>query len=82
MQDKELKELVHNVLIDKDGYEFIKVLLEELGAFERGVNLQSRDNDLFNRGKREKGLWLLDLVQKSNFDKYVEIMKERLNDVR
>lgn len=77
MKEQELQNLIVNITNDSNGFQFVKLILEELGAFERGINFQSRDIDLYNRGKREKGLWLLDLISKYNLEKFIEIIKER-----
>jgi len=79
MNNEEEKIIFNNVLNDRFGYEFIKILIEELGAFERGVNFQNRDIDMFNRGKREKGQWLIDKIQEYDFEKYKQLMTERKN---
>lgn len=75
--EDDLRMTVKNVANSKDGLYFIEILLDKLGAFERGCNFQNRDLEVFNRGKREQGLWLLDLLLQSNFEKYVEIEKKR-----
>ena len=77
--EEEIKMTLKNVSNTKEGLNFITILLDKLGAFERGCNFQNHDIEVFNRGKREQGLWLLDLLAQSNFDKFVEIQKERKN---
>lgn len=79
MNSEEEKIIFNNVLNDKDGFKFVLLLLEKLGAFERGCNFQNRDLDMFNRGKREAGLWLADKIQEHCLEKYVDIVKERKN---
>jgi len=80
MEDKELRRIVNNVAVNPDGYKFLKVLLERLGAFERGINFTNERMDFANRAKREQGLWLADLLQQANSDKYIQILKERENN--
>lgn len=80
MEDKELRRIVNNVAVNPDGYKFLKVLLEKLGAFERGINYQDERMDFANRVKREQGLWLTDLMLKSNPEKYIKILNERENN--
>ena len=74
----DIKSIVSNVAEDEYGFKFIEILLDKLGAFERGCNFQNQQADIYNRGKREQGLWLLDLLKESNFNKFVEIEKERM----
>ena len=76
--DDEIKNIIHNVAENEYGLKFIEILLDKLGAYERGCNFQNRDIDLYNRGKREQGLWLLDLLKECNFDKFTQIEKERI----
>ncbi len=77
MTPEQEKIIFNNVLNDRWGFEFIKILIDELGGFERGCNFQNRDLDMYNRGKRDKGLWLLDKIQEYDIEKYMEILKER-----
>ena len=79
MTPEEEKIIFNNVLNDRYGYEFIKILIDELGSFERGINFQNRDLDMFNRGRREKGQWLIDKIQEHCFEKYKQIVFERKN---
>ena len=76
---EEEKIIFNNVLNDRWGFQFVLILLEKLGAFERGCNFNNRDLDMFNRGKRESGLWLADKIQEHCLEKYVDILKERKN---
>lgn len=76
-KEEEIKTIIKNVANDDEGFKFIDLLLDKLGAFERGVNLQNPEMDIFNRGRREAGLWLLDTLRESNFNKFVEIQKQR-----
>lgn len=78
-KDDDIKMTLKNVANDREGLNFIEILLDKLGAFERGCNFQNRDIEMFNRGKREQGLWLLDLLIESNFEKFIEIQKRRRN---
>lgn len=75
--DEQIKLIVHNVAENDDGFEFLSILLEKLGAFERGFNFQNHEMEVYNRGKREQGLWLSDLIRDSNFNKYTELNKRR-----
>ena len=77
--EDDIKLTLKNVANDREGLNFIEILLDKLGAFERGCNFQNREIEMFNRGKREQGLWLLDLLIESNFEKFIEIQKRRRN---
>lgn len=79
MTEDEIKELVRNITNDDVGFEFICFLLNRLGAFDRGCNFQNIQQEYYNKGKREQGLWLLDLIAESNFNKFIEINKRRRN---
>ncbi len=68
---------LNNVLISDDGYKFVKILLNQLGAFERGLNRSANDKEIFmTLGKREKGQWLLDNILKANPEMYMQLIKE------
>ncbi len=68
---------LNNVLVSDDGYKFVKILLSQLGAFERGLNRSANDKEIFmTLGKREKGQWLLDSILKANPEKYMQLIKE------
>lgn len=76
MDENNLKNCIVNVSNDVDGFNFICFLIEELKPFERGfvedVNLQN-----YLKGKRDLGLYILELVQKYNFKKYIHLMEKR-----
>lgn len=75
--DKRLSNTINNVLIDKDGFDFILWLLDELNAFDVGSDFDNVYKTYANNAVRTKGVKLLELILKSNFDKYTEIMKRR-----
>lgn len=77
MDEDKLKKILEDVLNTDCGFYFVSELLERLGAFERGCNFDNIHIEYYNRGKREKGLWLLDLVKSANFKKYESIEKNR-----
>ena len=77
MTEDEIREIVKDVLNTPAGFKFAEILLDKLGAFERGTNVQNVYTEYFVKGKREQGLWLLDLIKDSNFNQFVEIMKKR-----
>jgi len=75
--DKEELLTLNNVLVSDDGFKLIKILLNEFGAFDRGLNRSANDKEIFmTLGKREKGQWLLDNILKANPQKYMELVKE------
>lgn len=80
--DKDELQILSNVLCDKDGFKFIFLLLKKLGAFERGLNFELPDKQLFTTlAKREQGIWLLDNIYKANPEKYNSILaKENGNE--
>lgn len=75
--DEQIQMTLKNVVKKEEGLCFIEILLDKLGAFERGCNFQNHDMEVFNRGRREQGLWLLDLLKQSDFEKFIEIEKRR-----
>ena len=77
MNAQELELIVKNVANTDAGMKCIEVLLDKLGAFERGYNFQNTEQEAFNKGRREQGLWLLDLLRDSNFNKFIEVEKKR-----
>lgn len=82
MNNKELQAL-SNVLNNDCGVKTILRILNELGAFDRGLNRNANDKEIFmTLGKREKGLWLLDSIYKASKDKYLKILeaKEKENE--
>lgn len=75
--NKEELQTLSNVLIDKDGFKLMLVLLKQFGAFERGLNRNVTDKEIFlTLGKREQGQWLLDNIYQANREKYVELLNE------
>ena len=79
--DDEIKMTVKNVSNNDEGLNFIEILIDKLGAYERGCNFQNHDMEVFNRGKREQGLWLLDLLKEANFKKFIEIEERRRKEL-
>ena len=77
MNEEKLIEIIKDVLNTKCGFEFIRELLEKLGAFERGCIFENVNQEYYNRGKREKGLWLLDLIKEADLNKFCEILIKR-----
>ena len=79
--EEQIKEIVCKTANNSDGLKFIEILLDKLGAYERGCNFQNHEIETFNKGRREQGLWLLDLLKDSNFEKFIEIEKKRRTDL-
>jgi len=75
--ENQIRMIINNVALSQDGLKFIEILIDKLGAFERGCKFDNSNMEYYNRGKREQGLWLLDLLRDSNFEKYCEIVKQR-----
>lgn len=81
--DKKELQILSNTLNDEYGFKFIYLLLNELGAFDRGINRNAENKEIFMLlGKREKGQWLLDNIFLANKEKYIELLdkKERENN--
>lgn len=76
-KEEEIRLIVKNVLNNPEGFKFIDILIDRLGAFERGCKFDNSNMEYYNRGKKEQGLWLLDLLRDSDFEKYSEIVKLR-----
>lgn len=75
--NKEELQILSNVLVDKDGFKLMLILLRQFGAFERGINRNSTDKETFlTLGKREQGQWLLDNIYQANREKYIELLNE------
>lgn len=75
--NKEELQTLSNVLVDKDGFKLMLILLRQFGAFERGLNRNSTDKETFlTLGKREQGQWLFDNIYQANKEKYQELLKE------
>jgi hypothetical protein len=76
--DKRELQTLSNVLNNDYGFQFILLLLNELGAFDRGINRNASDKEIFmTLGKREKGQWLLDCVFKANKQKYLDLIEQK-----
>lgn len=75
--NKEELQTLSNVLVDKDGFKLMLILLRQFGAFERGINRNSTDKETFiTLGKREQGQWLLDNIYQANSEKFLELLNE------
>ena len=72
---------LNNVLITPDGFDLICFLLDELKAFERGNNFDNLSLNSANNAIRAKGQYLLELVLLSNFEKYIDVLKKRKEDL-
>lgn len=75
--NKDELQILSNVLVDKDGFKLMLILLKQFGAFERGLNRNATDKEVFlTLGKREQGQWLLDNIYQANREKYAELLNE------
>lgn len=75
--DEQVKGIVKDLANTDVGLAFIKIMLEELNAYGKGIAFDNVNMAFYNQGKRDKGIWLLDKLRESNFNKFVEIQKER-----
>lgn len=77
MEKRELL-ILANALNNEYGYKLVYILLNELGAFERGINRNAETKEVFmTLGKREKGQWLLDNIFKADKEKYIQLLEEK-----
>ncbi len=67
-EEEKLIELIKEIINTQAGFKFFEILLAKLGAFERGCNFENIYNEYYNKGKREKGLWLLDLAEQADIE--------------
>ena len=67
-EEKKIIELIKDVIQTQAGYMLFEILLEKFGAFERGCNFENLYLEYYNKGRRDKGLWLLDLVEKADIE--------------
>lgn len=75
MDYKDILNIVRNVAESDEGFKFIQILLEQFGAFDRSYNFENVQREYFNKGKKEQGLWLLDLLKESHFNRFCEVQK-------
>lgn len=74
---------LNNVLCDKWGFELICILLKKFGAFERGLNCNLSEKEIFMQlGKRATGIWLSDCILETNQDKFLEIVRKIRKDIK
>lgn len=73
--------LINNVAITPDGFNFICYLLDELQAFDTGNNFENQYINCSNNAIRQKGQKILNLLMQSNLEKYIEVIKKRKEDL-
>ena len=73
MDDDKLKLIVHNVLNSNDGFLFVKFLVSASGVSDRSVNFDNALKQYYLQGKKDFGAFILELIKKYNFDKFVQI---------
>lgn len=76
-EEKKTIELIKTIIKTQAGFKFFEILFEKLGSFERGCNFENTNIEYYNRGKREKGLWLLDLAEKADIESVNKIKINR-----
>ncbi len=76
MNENDLKNCIINISNDNDGFNFICFLLDELKPFERGF-IQDTNLQNYLKGKKDFAIFILELIQKYNFEKYIQIMEKR-----
>lgn len=76
--ENDLKNMVRNVSNSKDGLDFIYYLLDCFGTFSSKINLSNSElQNIASAIKKEQGEFILDLLRKYNFEKFIEIQRER-----
>lgn len=76
MNEDDLKLCIENVLNTEDGFNFVKHILNETGCFNRSINFDKYKN-YYLQGRCSIGEYILELMRKCNFKKYVELQQER-----
>ena len=76
MKDEKLKLVVENILNTEEGILFIVHLIQESGCLSREVNFDTLKQYYF-AGRKGLGLYILELVRKCNFKKFIEIQERR-----
>ena len=75
-KDDDLKLIVRNVLNTDSGFKFVQHLLEETGVFNRAINYDCNKSYLL-QGRSSIGEYMLELARKCDFEKFVELHKQR-----
>lgn len=81
MTEKDLENMIKNVLLTSDGMDFVCYLLDEFGTFTTKINvIDGKIPNIEKIIKREQGEFILELIRQYNFDKYTEIQKRRSSE--
>lgn len=80
MNDDKLKYIIQNVCNSSDGLKLLSYLLELSNCFSRGTNFNNLYQEYYNKGKKDFGLEIAEMIKKYSFDNYIKILKERNKD--
>lgn len=81
MTEKDLENIIKNVLLTSDGMDFVCYLLDEFGTFSTKINvIDGKIPNIEKIIKREQGEFILELIRQYDFKKYVEIQERRSNE--
>ena len=75
-EPKDLNLIVHNALLNQDCKDFIKLILEETGCFDRSICYE-KYKQYYLQGRKSIGNYILELIRICDFESYTEIQKER-----
>lgn len=76
MKPEKLKLVVQNVLKTEDGFLFIEHLIHESSCLSREISFDTLKHYYFN-GRKGFGDYILELVRKCDFEKYIKIQEKR-----
>ena len=77
--EEKLKLIIKNIASDNDGILFLDHLLDKTEPFSRGILCDTK-RDYYNKGKRDIGLYILDLLSQYAPQEYIEILIKRRNN--
>lgn len=80
MNDDKLKLLIQNVLSTSYGLELFSYFLDLSNCFSRGTNFNNVYQEYYNKGKKDFGHEIAEMIKKYSFDNYIKILKERNKD--
>lgn len=78
---KDLKLIVQNTLNTPDGYDFVKHIIEITECMNRSVNFDLNKKYYFD-GRKSIGDYILELIKMYDFESFVQIQKESLENSR
>lgn len=76
LDDEHLGFALFNVANSKDGLALLSHLIETSNCLCKGATFES-EKDYYNKGFRDFGFMICEMMMKYAFDKYVELLNER-----